>query len=80
MRLHIKLLKGTRFKGLTQYVTLPAGRCLEVASDGDTTWVAEIEEGEGHFTFLKGDPNVVEATMEDLVSEPEYNDYESFPD
>ena len=82
MSYHIKLLKETRFKGLTQYVTLPAGRCLEVASGGfgSLSWVAEIEEGEGHFTFLKSDPNVVEATMDDMLSEPEYNDHESFSD
>ena len=78
MAYHIKLLRSVRFKGLTQFVTLPVGRCLENRSEGDTTWVAEIEEGEGHFTFNKADPNIVEATTDDLVSEPDYNGYESF--
>ncbi len=75
---HIKLLVGVRFKGLTQLVILPAGRCLEIASEGDKTWVAEIEEGEGHFVFSKADPTIVEATIDDLVNEPEYNAYESY--
>lgn len=80
IRPHIKLLKPRRFKGMTQFITLPAGRCLEVKGGSKLTWVAEIEDGEGHFSFRKDDPNVVEATMEDLLSEPDYNDYESFSD
>ena len=75
---HIKLLKPRRFEGMTQYITLPAGRCLEIMTEGKATWVAEIEGGEGHFSFGKHDPNVVLATMDDLVNEPDYNAYESF--
>jgi len=75
---YIKLLKKRRFEGMTQYITLPAGRCLEIRTEGKITWVAEIEEGEGHFSFGKHDPNVVLATIDDMATEPEYNDYESF--
>lgn len=75
---HIKLLKPRRFEGMTQVITLPAGRCLEIRGEGKQTWVAEIEDGEGHFSFRKDDPNVIEATLDDIVNEPEYNDYESY--
>lgn len=80
MQPHIKLLKSMRFKGLTQIVICPAGRCLQVLSEGDDTLAVEIEEGEGTFVLSKRDHKIAEADIEDMVSEPEYNDYESYGD
>lgn len=77
---HVKLTKTMRFGGLSQIIICPAGRCLLVLSEGAETVVVEVEEGEGSFPFRKGDPRIVEATLDDLVNEPSSNDYESYPD
>lgn len=74
---HIKLLKEVRVKTYGQIVILPVGRCLEIVGDGHESWCVLIDEGEGHMGFRKDDPHVVEATMDDLVNEPEYNGYET---
>jgi len=75
---HIKLIKPLKVRGLTQYVTLPVGRCLEIVGSTKITWAVEVEEGEGHIVFNKDDTGITIATMDDMVNEPEYNDHESF--
>ena len=72
------MTKPMRFSGLSQIIICPADRCLLILSEGTETLAVEVEEGEGTFVFRKDDPRITEATIDDVVNEPEYNDYESF--
>ncbi|MGD9729666.1 MAG: hypothetical protein AB7L09_02695 [Nitrospira sp.] len=74
----VRLLKRVHFKCNTQWVICPVGRCLEVVEEDIHGWWVEIEEGEGHGYLPKGDGLAVEATVDDMATEPEYNDYEAF--
>ena len=74
---YIKLLKEVRFEGLGEIIICPPRACLRIIQeDAHGVWV-EVEEAAGSFYFWKNDKRAVWATHDDLVNEPEYNDYET---
>jgi len=74
---NLKLLKQVRFESFGQDIICPIGRCLEIIEFDDHGWWIEVDEGAGSFYFRKDDKRVVQATLNDLLTEPEYNDYET---
>lgn len=74
---HVRLLKQIRFETCGQDVICPIGRCLRIVEWDAHGVSVEIEDGSGHYYFRTGDPRVTWATMDDLINEPEYNDYET---
>jgi len=74
---NLKLLKQVRFQSFGQDVICPVGRCLEIVEDDAHGWHVLVEDGAGSFYFRKDDKRVVQATLDDLLTEPEYNDYET---
>lgn len=74
---YIKLLRQIRFESFGQDIICPPGRCLElVREDEHGVWV-DVERDAGSFYIRNDDVRVDWATREDLINEPESNDYES---
>jgi len=79
-RPYVKLLKERRIKTLSQIVILPVGRCLRMVAGSRWTggWTVEVDDDEGHIFIRSDDPTATVAVLDDLINEPEDNDYESY--